>query len=738
MLRRRKSIHTHVAMVADGDAASRSKRQDRMVSSEIPDAATLATSGTTRRPLRRDLLSTSVESGLGRYRLVSDEISGRFSRVAEHLWLRLNRGEADSHAWAQAAAAGWTQERARSAGPSFSPFYIRIPIAPVDAPARVLARYTDAVFSHVAVLFWSGVIVAAAIVLLTRMDDVAETLGTFRSFLDQVDPVWLGTSFLVTKLLHESAHAVVCRRMGARCGRFGILILCGFPCPYCDVTDVWRQPSRLRRAAVMASGIYVELILAAMAVFVWANVADPTMRFAAFNVVLLCGVSTLLFNANPLMRYDGYYILGDLLDSVNLRAEAARAYRGTVTRRLGGSRHPAAKRCDFRAMLLSVFHSASALYRIAVGVMLGTALIIASNLLHLRSLATVLVAALAVVMCSRHLGRLIKMTLGAGEWRYVPWARRGMLSAALIAGVMILLLLPTPRFRHADGWLDAPDARNVYCTGGGLVQQVGADFGDHVGAGQMLVQLSDSELEIETVRLEGQLRLAELRSQWARRAALDRPETSDQWPALQAAEDAIAASLATAKRRAVQNKVVSPTAGFVMPGTPTDPNATSADPAADPQAASRPAPHRGDVDAAELAVRNHPLTDLRSLTSRVGRSASASPLWCRISPSGRLAAVLTLDASDRREIDLGTPVSISFAQKPGWTIHSRIVSVSTIEPDADSVLRRAQYRVLCELPGWPDDERLALLGSRCAGVFHLPARTLAADLCEWIGDWVHE
>ncbi|MEZ6090966.1 MAG: hypothetical protein R3C05_23685 [Pirellulaceae bacterium] len=141
---------------------------------------------------------------------------------------------------------------------------------------------------------------------------------------------------IATKVLHELAHGIVCRRMGARCPEIGVLLLCGTPCMYCDVTECWAIPNRWHRAAVMLAGVYIEAILASVATFVWWCAEPGPVYFACLNIMLVCGVSTMLFNLNPLMRFDGYYLLCDLIDLPNLRQQASDAWRATIVARFGG------------------------------------------------------------------------------------------------------------------------------------------------------------------------------------------------------------------------------------------------------------------------------------------------------------------------------------------------------------------------------------------------------------------
>ena len=145
-----------------------------------------------------------------------------------------------------------------------------------------------------------------------------------RQFVTPGNLVWLAVILASAKVLHELGHAVTCIRLGGQCRELGLMLLVFTPCLYCDVSDAWTFPSKWRRIAVSAAGIIVEIVLAALAALLWCFSPPGFVHAIAFNVMVVCSASTLLFNGNPLMRYDGYYVLADLVEVPNL-AEQSRA-----------------------------------------------------------------------------------------------------------------------------------------------------------------------------------------------------------------------------------------------------------------------------------------------------------------------------------------------------------------------------------------------------------------------------
>ena len=178
---------------------------------------------------------------------------------------------------------------------------------------------------------------------------------------------WLFLVLAATKVLHELGHALACRHFGGECHEIGVMLLVFVPCLYCNVSDSWMLPNKWRRIAVAAAGMYVELVLASIATLLWWFSAPGLFNAICLNTMLVCSLGTLLFNGNPLLRYDGYYILSDLIDVPNLGAESTAAVR-----RLAGRWFLGLDLADERMLpgrsswLLALYAVASTAYRIVV------------------------------------------------------------------------------------------------------------------------------------------------------------------------------------------------------------------------------------------------------------------------------------------------------------------------------------------------------------------------------------
>ncbi|MEM1107138.1 MAG: hypothetical protein AAGH99_00420 [Planctomycetota bacterium] len=197
---------------------------------------------------------------------------------------------------------------------------------PIFDPDRVLDRWSPLVgwvFGPVGIVLWAALIGFGLFSIADSAQDLYDQTG---SVLNPANLPYLYLSFGALKLIHELGHGFSVKYFGKKeqvsseVHTIGLMLMVLTPVPYVDASSAWAFRSRWRRAFVGAAGMYVELACAAIAAIVWANTGDnaPTAHAIAYNVMFIASVSTLLFNANPLIRFDGYYILSDLAELPNL------------------------------------------------------------------------------------------------------------------------------------------------------------------------------------------------------------------------------------------------------------------------------------------------------------------------------------------------------------------------------------------------------------------------------------
>lgn len=185
-------------------------------------------------------------------------------------------------------------------------------------------------------VIWLALGLSALTIIFPKWQEFSEqSIGFFSA--SNLIVIWL--IWFSLKLFHELFHALVCRRYGGKVYDAGILFILFIPLTYVDATSSWNFPSKWQRIHVAVAGMFIELGIAWIAIHVWSGQPDTTTGLIAHNVVIIAGISSLIFNANPLMRFDGYYVLSDLIGIPNLyshglhfvRSSAAKWFLGITT-----------------------------------------------------------------------------------------------------------------------------------------------------------------------------------------------------------------------------------------------------------------------------------------------------------------------------------------------------------------------------------------------------------------------
>jgi putative peptide zinc metalloprotease protein len=210
-------------------------------------------------------------------------------------------------------------------------------------------------------VIWLVVVLAALGMTLARIDQLPHRLPAVQALATPAHALWLGPALVLVKTLHELGHAVAARRAGCRVREMGVQLFFLLPCLYTNVTEIWLLPSKWRRMAVSAAGMIVELFLAAVAALVWWLAEPGPLAALAFGVVLVASLGTVVLNGNPLMRYDGYYLLADLVEVPNLEQRSRTQLLAWLARSVTGAPWGPGDRLDEREHPLLAVYAAAAL-----------------------------------------------------------------------------------------------------------------------------------------------------------------------------------------------------------------------------------------------------------------------------------------------------------------------------------------------------------------------------------------
>jgi putative peptide zinc metalloprotease protein len=509
-----------------------------------------------------------------------------------------------------------------------------------------LERRAGWLFSLPALCLTALLVVAALALVAVEFDTFRARLPGFEAFFAASNWLWLAAVLGVTKVLHEFGHGLACKRFGGECHEMGVMLLVFTPCLYCNVTDSWMIGSRWRRAAVGAAGIYIELILASLATFVWWFSEPGLVNHLALNVMFVGSVSTLLFNANPLMRFDGYYILSDLLEIPNLRQKST----AVIQRKLGWWLLGLTERPDpflppRRRWLFAAYTIASSVYGWLVTFSIFWFLYRVLEPYGLKVVGQLLGLAMVFSLFVLPLIRLIRFLLVPARVDTVNKSRALLSCGILTAAAVGALSVPLPYYVACPFEVQPRGGRSVYVDVPGELTAVLANRGS-VAAGQPLAQLDDLEIRLAEQRLIAQREELAVRSESIRQQA----HTDDQaLLQLSQTEEALAAldkQLARLRQDIAKLTIRAPAGGLIVPPPSRPPN-----PAARTLSAWTGRP---------LEVRN------------VGAYLEASTLVCRIAQPGEMEAILAIEQEELDFVAAGQQVELLLNQLPGEKLTGQI------------------------------------------------------------------
>jgi len=381
----------------------------------------------------------------------------------------------------------------------YNPLWIRIPLGRPDAMLQVLQPFLGWLFSPVATVLGVLLMLAAMFRLATDWDRFA---AASENVFAKENWLWLLLAWIGLKSVHELGHGLVCRRYGGTVRETGIILAFFAPLAYVDVTSCWAFRSRWQRIHTAVAGMYVELLLASIAIFTWTQFRSEVTSHLLYNVIVMASVSTLLFNANPLMRFDGYYILADLLQVPNLYTESGLAVKRFMSRVLFGIRSSTPTVGGGHGGILTVYGVAAFVWRIFICFTMALA---ASALFHGAGMMLSIMAAVAWFAMP-----VVKSVKGALQIFHSEPARavRGAVIATAMAGLIVTVFckMPVPFSNTAPGVVTLPDGRMIRSEVSGFIDRNHVVDGQRVEEGELLILLRNEDItsEYQDLRLEHQ------------------------------------------------------------------------------------------------------------------------------------------------------------------------------------------------------------------------------------------
>ncbi len=392
--------------------------------------------------------------------------------------------------------------------------FIRVPLFDPDNILNELLPAVRWVFSWMGAVLLLGLMSTAFYFLAGRFGDLTKQS---ENFLDPKNLPLVFASFWVVKIFHEFGHAFACKKFGQDAGTggevhtMGVMFLVFTPLPYVDATSAHAFRKKWHRVIVGAGGMLVELGIASIAAIVWARTSPGPVHAIAYNVMFIASVSTLMFNANPLLRFDGYYILSDITEIANLNPRSKQYLYYLIRKYAWGvrrARNPAHTRGE---KIWFVFYGiASTVYRVFI--VTRILLFVSSKLFFI---GVILAAAALVAWLLVPLGKFVKYLATNNELMRVRARAVGTVVATLAIIVIGIGIVPADDHTRMEGVVEPVELAFIYPRADGFIrsflpsdQMVAAD-------GEVLVDAENPELEIQLRILQAERRSSVARKRMA-------------------------------------------------------------------------------------------------------------------------------------------------------------------------------------------------------------------------------
>ena len=528
-----------------------------------------------------------------------------------------------------------------------------------DKMLGAMNKWVGWFFTWPAFLFVLLLGIGALALIVTQFETFENKLPSFNDFFAAKNWIWLALVMALTKVFHEFGHGLACKKFGGECHEMGVMLLVLTPCLYVNVSDSWLLKSKWKRAFIAAAGMYVELVLASIAVFVWWFSSPGIVNQLALNLIFVSSVSTLMFNANPLLRYDGYYILSDLLEIPNLRSKATSILQSTFGELILGIE---AKADPFlpvkRRWMFGLYSVAAASYRWLITFSIFWFVYRVLEPYGFKVIGQMIALSAIYGLLGIPLVKLYKFFSVPGRFGTVKPIRAGISAIVFTLLLAAILLIPIPHFVYCSFFVQGKDAHNIYVDVPGTLEEIYTQPNRMVDEGDPILRLRSQQLRVQLAGLKTSLDSAKVRLASAENAAGRDKRMANR---VEAATVAFQVSHAIHQKRQLdvdRLTVRAPASGYFL-----------AAPKVDPSAADK-------SDGAKLDQWDGSPLEERNLGAYLTQSTFVGQV---VEDTSQLEAVLAIDQSDIEFVRSSQPVELLVRQIPLKVFESTTDRISPSE-----------------------------------------------------------
>lgn len=389
-------------------------------------------------------------------------------------------------------------EKTKRKGSFGNPLAMRLPIWDPDQFLERTLPVVRYAFTRAGALIWLTTVLFALVLIGIHWSEMTD--GMSDRLLASESLLLTAMVFPVLKFFHELGHAYATKVGGGEVHEVGLMLLVFAPVPYVDASASIAFRSKWRRALVGAAGMLTEIFIAALAMLLWTLVEPGLVRSLLFQTVLIAGVSTLLFNVNPLLRFDGYYILSDLIEIPNLGARSTQYWSSLVNRFAFGLQDRPQSLTARERLWFLIYAPLALAYRMLM--LFSISLFVAAHYFVVGALIAIWGITLGLGL-PIYKGLKYVLTGSQLEKRRVRAASISIAGAAFLFGG--LFLAPFPLYSISEGVVWLPEESYVRAADSGFISKVLANSGTSVHAGDLLVEADEPELNARMQVLQSEI-----------------------------------------------------------------------------------------------------------------------------------------------------------------------------------------------------------------------------------------
>jgi putative peptide zinc metalloprotease protein len=380
----------------------------------------------------------------------------------------------------------------------FSFLFIRVPLFDPEKFLQKSKPVIDALFSPFALLIW-------LLIMLWGAKSVGDNLLTLsiqaEGMLSPSNLIYLYITMFVLKVFHELGHAMVCNKFGGPVHTLGLMFLVFTPLPYMDASSSWTFKNKWHRAMVGSAGMFIELFFAAVAAIIWANTGEGFINSLSFNIMIIGSVSSIVFNANPLLKFDAYYILSDVLEIPNLFQRSKEQVYYLVEKYLFGLEYlESPSRTQKEAIWMLFYAVMSFVYRLFVSI--AIAIFVADQIFIVGLLVVILSLFMWILKPIYQFIIYLWSSPKLNKNRSIVMAKVAFVSTLLL---FLIAIIPVSYSLKAQGVVYAKAFLPLYTPNEGYIKTLHVQSGEVVKKGALIASLSNHEINLDIQMTQAKL-----------------------------------------------------------------------------------------------------------------------------------------------------------------------------------------------------------------------------------------